>query len=158
VKGLLRAVVPFAALALALAQSPKYSGPPPAKADLPYLKHANNLIESEAVEVKEGKDKDDTLYTIAGENSKARTPLPLPVFVLKAEKIDPLKLRVYQLQAEAGHRQAKASAMKSADVIHMTVTRLAQGLFQMDVGDMLEKGEYMMRLEGTNQAFCFAID
>ena len=155
---LLRSVIPLAAVALALAQSPKYSGPPPVKADLPYLKHAENLIETEAVEVKEGKDKDDTLYTIEGEHAKARTPLPLPVFVLKAEKIDPLKLRVYQLQSEAGHRLAKASAMKSADVIHMTVTRLAQGLFQLDVADMLENGEYMMRLEGTNQAFCFAVD
>ena len=59
------------ALAVALAQSE----PKPEKPDLPYLKHATNLIATEAVAAKQEKHGNDTRYIIAGANSAARTPL-----------------------------------------------------------------------------------
>jgi hypothetical protein len=155
---LTRWILPLIVFAAANAQGPKYSGPVPPSADLPFLKHASNLLPAEAVEVKEEKRKDETVYVVAGESSPSKTPLGLPVFLLKTEKLDPLKLQMYRLQAAEGHREISASGKKSADPIHVIVTRVADGLFRLEVGDSLDNGEYMLSLEGTSQAFCFAID
>jgi hypothetical protein len=152
----IRWILPLFVLA-AGAQSPKYEGPAPPKADVPYLKHAEHMLETEAVEVKEEKQAADTLYMIAGESSQSLTPLPLPVFMLRADKIDPLKLQMYRLTRADGHRQITASGMKNSDPIHLSVARVAAGLFRLEVTDSLDPGEYMLRLEGTNRAFCFAI-
>jgi hypothetical protein len=154
---LTRWILPLIAFAAA-AQAPKYSGPLPPSPDLPFLKHASNLLPAEAVEVKEENRKDDTVYVIAGESSPSKTPLGLPVFLLKIEKLDPLKLQMYRLQAADGHREISASGKKSADPIHVIVTRVAEGLFRLEVGDSLDNGEYMLSLDGTSRAFCFAID
>jgi hypothetical protein len=155
---LTRWILPLMTFAAAIAQAPKYSGPVPPSADLPYLKHASNLLPAEAVEVKEEKRNGDTVYVIAGESSPSKTPLGLPVLLVKSEKLDPLKLQMYRLQATDGHREISASGKKNADPIHVIVTRVAAGVFRLEVGDSLENGEYMLSMEGTNQAFCFAID
>lgn len=139
------------------AQAPRYAGPVPPKADVPYLKHAENLVETEAVEVKEEKQASDTLYTIAGESSPSKTPLPLPIFLLKVDKIDPLKLQMYRLTSAEGHRQISASSEKSAEPIHVSVVRVSPVLFRLEVSDSLDSGEYMLSLHGSNQAFCFGI-
>jgi hypothetical protein len=154
---LTRWILPLIAFAAA-AQAPKYSGPVPGSPDLPFLKHASNLLPAEAVEIKEEKRKDDTVYVIAGESSPSKTPLGLPVFLIKTEKLNPLKLEMYRLQAAEGHREISASGKKSADPIHVIVTRVADGLFRLEVGDSLDNGEYMLSLDGTSRAFCFAID
>lgn len=151
-----RWILPLFVLGVA-AQTPKYAGPMPVKADVPYLKHAENLVETEAVEIKEEKQTADALYTIAGESSPSKTPLPLPIFLFKAEKLDPLKLQMYRLTPAEGHRQITASGKKSADPIHVSVTRVTPGLFRLEVSDALDSGEYMLSVEGTNRAFCFAI-
>jgi hypothetical protein len=151
-------IFPLVAFA-AVAQAPRYSGPVPPSSDLPFLKHASNLLPAETVEVKEEKRKDDTVvFIIKGESSPSKTPLGLPVFLLKTEKLNPLKLQMYRLQTAEGHREISASGKKSADPIHVIVTRIADGLFRLEVGDSLDNGEYMLSLEGTTQAFCFAID
>jgi hypothetical protein len=150
-------ILPLIALAAA-AQAPKYSGPVPPSSDLPFLKHASNLLPAEAVEVKEEKRKDETVYVIPGESSTSKTPLELPVFLLKTDKLDPLKLQMYRLLAADGHREISASGKKNAEPIHVIVTRVADGLFKLEVGDSLDNGEYMLSLEGTSKAFCFAID
>lgn len=139
------------------AQAQKYAGPAPPKTDVPYLKHAENLVQTEAVEVKEEKQASDTLYTIAGESSPSKTPLPLPIFLLKAEKIDPLKLQMYRLTPAEGHRQISASGKKNGDPIHISVVRVSPGLFRLEVSDSLDPGEYTLSLDGSNQAFCFAV-
>jgi hypothetical protein len=155
---LTRWILPLIALTAAIAQAPKYSGPIPPSPDLPFLKHASNLVPAEAVEVKEEKRKDDTVYVIAGEGSPSKTPLELPVFLLKTEKLDPLKLQMYRLQAVDGHREISAMGMKNAEPIHVIVTRVANGVFKLEVGDSLDNGEYMLSLERTTKAFCFVID
>ncbi len=66
-----RWILPLLALAAAAAQAPSYTGPVPPKADVPYLKHAGNIVETEAVEFKEEKSKDDVLYSAPGEVSTA---------------------------------------------------------------------------------------
>jgi hypothetical protein len=152
-------MLPLIALSIAAAQAPKYNGPVPPKADLPYLKHAANLSPTESIEFKEDKGKDDIVYTAAGEKSSAKTPLALPIFLIKAEKLNPERLLMYRLESKEGHRQITASGKKRADVIHVIVTRLtADGLFRLEVSDGLESGEYVLSLEGTNQGFCFQID
>lgn len=151
-------VLPLFALALAAAQAPKYNGPVPPQPDLPYLKHASNLVATEPVEIKEEKDKTDSLFTIAGEASSAKTPLGLPVLLLKAEKLDPLKLVMFRLTVKDGRREITASGKKTADPIRVVVTRVSDGLFRLEVYDSLENGEYMLAADGSNQAFCFEID
>jgi hypothetical protein len=152
----IRWILPLFVLAAA-GQTPKYAGPMPAKADVPYLKHAENLVETEAVAVKEEKQTADALYSIAGESSPSKTPLPLPILLLRAEKLDPLKLQMYRLTPAEGHRQITASGKRSADPIHVSVTRVTPGLFRLEVSDSLDSGEYMLSVEGTNQAFCFGV-
>jgi hypothetical protein len=152
-----RWILPLFVLALA-AQGPKYTGPLPSKADRPYIKHVNNLVETEAVEFKEAKTASDIIYTTPGESSPAKTPLALPVFLIKAEKLSPERLQMYRLEAKQGHREMTLSGRK-ATVIHVTVTRsTADGLFRLDVADDLESGQYVLSLEGTNRGFCFEID
>jgi hypothetical protein len=153
----IRWIWPVIALSASGAQAPKYAGPLPPNTDIPYLKHAQSLVETEAVEVKEEKQASDTLYTIAGESSPSKTPLPLPIFLLRAEKIDPLQLQMYRLTSAEGHRRISASGKKSADPIHVSVVRVLPGLFRLEVSDSLDPGEYMLSVGGSNQAFCFGV-
>src|ERR1017187_9804442 len=80
----------LAAVFAATAQ--KYDGSRPPKPDVPYLKHADTLIPTEAVMAKEEKKKDDTTYVIDGANSTAKTPLASPIFLMQAIRIVVTKL------------------------------------------------------------------
>ena len=145
------------AAALATANAQKYTGPPPAKPDLPYIQHATNLIATEAVEAKEQKGKDDTVYTIDGENSSSKTPLALPIFFIKADKLNPASLQMYRLESKDGHRQLTASAKKNAEPIHAEVTRVAADIYKLDVYNGLDAAEYALTAEGWKQMFCFQV-
>ena len=93
----------FAAAFAAAAQN--YTGPVPPKADLPYLKHAEDLVPTEASVAKEEKGKkDDITYVIAGAASSARTPLASPIFLLQTDKLVPAKLALYKLEPRNGRR------------------------------------------------------
>src|ERR1039458_1242958 len=75
------------------AAAQNYTGPLPPQADLPYLKHAETLVPTEALDAKEEKGKkDDITYVIAGAASSARTPLASPVFLLEARKLRAAKV------------------------------------------------------------------
>ncbi len=139
------------AVAIAAAQTPPQS-------DLPYLKLADTLAPTESVTVKSEKDKDDTRYVIAGASSTARTPLALPILLLKADHIDPLKLHLVRLRSAEGRREITAAEIKNADVLHVAVTRLDGGVFRLAVSDSLDSGEYMLVTPEFDRAFCFAID
>jgi hypothetical protein len=39
----------------------------------------------------------------------------------------------------------------------MEVTRLDGGLYKIEVDESLEKGEYSLTPEGSNQVFCFQV-
>ena len=145
------------AAALATATAQKYTGPPPAKPDLPYIQHATNLIATEAVEAKEQTSKDDTVYTIDGESSSSKTPLALPIFFIKADKLNPASLQMYRLESKDGHRELTASAKKNAEPIHVEVTRVAADIYKLDVYNGLDAGEYALTAEGWKQMFCFQV-
>ena len=156
---MIRWILPLVTLAASAAQTPKYTGPVPPQSDFPYLKHADNLVETEAVEFKEEKTKDDVLYSAPGESSPAKTPLALPVFLIKADKLNPERLQMYRLDSKDGHREITLSGEKKAGVIHVLVRRLtADGLYRLDVTDDLDSGQYVLSLSGTDQGFCFTIE
>jgi hypothetical protein len=135
----------------------QYDGPRPPKADIPYLKHASNLIPTEIVEAKEEKKKNDTLYTIRGAESTAKTPLAMPIFILKADKLAPDQLQLFRLESKGDHREILFGS-KNPPAIHMEVTKLSSdGIYKIEVDRELEPGEYSLSPEGSNQVFCFQV-
>jgi hypothetical protein len=158
-KVLIRAVtglVAVAAVCAAFAQ--KYDGPRPPKPDVPYLKHADNLVATEVAQAKEEKRKDDTVYTIEGANSSAKTPLAEPIFVFQSVKLLPDKLQLFKLEIKNGHREIAFSKKKGPEPIRVEVTRLSSdNLYKLEVDEQLAAGEYSLSPEGSNQVFCFSV-
>jgi hypothetical protein len=153
---MIRRILPLLVFTVA-ASAQKYSGPRPSQPDLPYLKHAENLVATEASEAKEEKQKNGTLYVIRGANSPARTPLASPIFLFQADKVVPEKLGLYRLEVKGGNREIFIGAKKQPKPIAIEVTRLDGNLYKIEVSDSLTAGEYSLSPEGSNQVFCFAV-
>jgi hypothetical protein len=147
----------FAAAFAAAAQT--YTGPLPPKADLPYLKHAENLVPTEELEAKEEKGKkDDITYVIAGVASSARTPLASPIFLLETDKLVAARLTLYKLDTRNGRREITFAPKKQPKAIRVELTRLNTAkLYRLEVEESLEPGEYGLSAEGSNQVFCFQV-
>ena len=141
------------------APAQKYDGPRPLKPDLPYLKHASNLIPTEATEAKEEKGKrDDITYFVAGANSPVKTPLASPIFLMQAEKLVPDRLQLFKLESKNGRREILFGPKKQRKAIRIEVTRLtSDNLYKIEVDESLEAGEYSLTPEGSNQVFCFQV-
>jgi hypothetical protein len=142
-----------------VASAQKYTGPRPSKPDLPYLKHAENLIPTEASEAKEEKGKkDDITYVIAGAASPAKTPLASPIFLMDCQKLSADKLELYRVEVRNGNREITVSPKKPAKAIRVTVTKLSpEGLYKLEVNESLEAGEYTFTPAGENRVFCFSV-
>ncbi len=155
---MLRRIV-WLALAVAFAASAqKYDGPAPPKPDLPYLKHGDTLIPTEAVEAKEEKKKDDTNYIIAGANSPVKTPLAAPIFLMKSDKLLPRNLQLFKFESKNGHRELLFPGKKPPQAIRIVVTKLSSdGVWKIEVDESLEPGEYSLSPSDSNQAFCFQV-
>jgi len=157
---MLRRTLPLLFAVASAVYGQKYTGPRPPKPDIPYLKHADNLLSTEVAEAKEEKRKDDILYVVAGANSSARTPLASPIFLFQSDKLAPDKLQLYKLDNKNGRREILMSPKKrqGAMPIRMQVTRLSSdNLYQIEVEESLENGEYSLSPEGSNQVFCFQV-
>ena len=150
-----RRIVPLLLLAVA-ASAQKYDGPRPPKPDLPYLRHADNLLPTEPLQAKEEKQKKETVYVMAGAASSARTPLASPVFLMQADKISPDKLGLFKLEVKGGSRQI-VFGKKPPQPIRMDVSKLDGDLYKLEVVDSLAPGEYSLSPEGSNAVFCFAV-
>jgi hypothetical protein len=136
----------------------QYDGPRPAKPDLPYLKHASNLVPTEVAEAKEDKQKNGILYIIDGASSSSKTPLALPIFIMKVDKVSAEKLQLYKLDVKSGRREIFFGSKKGQEAIRMEVTKLsADGVYKVEVDDDLEPGEYALTPEGSNRVFCFQV-
>ena len=157
VSGMLRRFVPLVLALACVAPAQKYDGPRPPKPDLPYLKHASDLVPTETSEAKEEKQKADTLYIVEGAGSPARTPLASPIFLFVSSKIVPEKLGLYKLDVKGGHREILFGPKKQPKPILIEVTHLDGNLYRLEVSDSLEPGEYSLSPEGSNQVFCFAV-
>ena len=137
----------------------KYSGPTPPKPDIPYLLHADSLLETEAGEAKEEGKKDDITYVIAGASSPAKTPLASPIFLLDSKNLSPERLEIYRLEVRNGRREVLFSRKKrkTSNPVRTTVNRVGDNLYRIEVDQSLEKGEYSITPNGSNQVFCFAV-
>src|SRR5215469_15948170 len=96
---MIRRILPLLLAAVA-AFAQRYDGPKPPKPDLPYHKHATDLLPLEASEAKEQKQKNDTLYVVEGVQSSAKTPLASPTFLFLSGKILPDKLGLYKFDVK----------------------------------------------------------
>lgn len=145
-------------LAPALAQ--KYDGPRPPKPDLPYLQHADNLIETEAAEAREENRKDEIAYIVAGASSPARTPLAEPIFLFVSESIPAEKLALFAMQVRRGNREI-AFPQRRKDrgprPLRLSVRRLDDKLYRIEANETLENGQYCLSPEGSNKVFCFEV-
>ncbi|MBZ5727707.1 MAG: hypothetical protein LAP87_22255 [Acidobacteriia bacterium] len=152
-----RSLLLAAALAVS-AYAQKYDGPVPPKPDLPYLKHADNLLPTEAVTARQEKKKDDTTFVIDGASSPARTPLASPIFILKADKLIPDHLQLFKLESRNGRREILFAAKKQPRAIRIVVTRLsADNIYKVEVDESLDPGEYSLSPSDSDQGFCFQV-
>lgn len=156
-KRMLRRTIPLLLAALFAASAQKYDGPRPAKADVPYLKHASELVPTEAGQAQENKVKNDTVYSVAGAASSARTPLASPIFIFKSEKITPEKFGLYKFDVKGGRREITFGPKKQPKAIHVELVRLDKDLYRLEAVESLEPGEYSLSPEGSNQVFCFQV-
>ena len=157
---MLRRTLPLLFVVACAVDGQTYTGPRPPKPDVPYLKHADNLLATEVAEAKEEKRKDDILYVVAGANSSARTPLASPIFLFQSDKILPDKLQLYKLDTKNGRREILMSPKKKqgAVPIRIQVTRLSSdNLYKIEVEESLENGEYSLSPQGSDQVFCFQV-
>ncbi|PWU01861.1 MAG: hypothetical protein C5B51_21970 [Terriglobia bacterium] len=155
-----RRAVSLLLVSVCAAWAQKYDGPRPPKPDIPYLKHAQNLVATEVGEAKEEKRKEDTMYVVAGAASSARTPLASPIFLMQADKVLPDKLQLYKLDTKNGRRELLLSPKKKQGAlpIRIEVMRLSSdGLYKIEVEESLENGEYSLSPDGSNQVFCFQV-
>lgn len=138
-----------------------YSGPRPPKPDIPYLQHADILIETEVAEAREQtRGKNETLYTIAGAASPVRTPLAEPAFLFESGKIPPESLQLYRLEVKNGSREVTpATKRKGGRPLRLMVSRLSDRLYRIEVNEGLglESGQYSLSPTGSNQVFCFEV-
>ena len=145
-------------LVLPLAAADKYNGPRPPKTDVPYLLHADNLLETEVGEATNDTKKDTTVASIAGASSPVKTPLAEPVFLFKSGKIQAEKLTAWRLQSRNGRREVTFSQKKNGTKpLHLTIERLEPGLYRIEVDEALENGEYVLSPEGSNETFAFQV-
>lgn len=154
---LLAAVLAFPALA-----QKKYNGPRPPKSDVPFLLQAGKLTEVESGTATEGQSKEGPMYTVNGAASPTRTPVPEPVFLFLADKVNPDRLSLYRMDTKTGNRTLvlpPAMGKRKKDAprpIFLMVSPLSPGLFKVEVNEVLENGEYCLSPEGSNKVFCFA--
>jgi hypothetical protein len=151
----------FAALIFPLvwqASAQQYSGPRPPKPDIPYLKHASNLIATEVTEAKEEKAGSGTTVIMQGAASTAKTPLALPIFLITADQLSPARLQLFRADSKEGHREVVIGPKRDANAIRMELTKLSSdNVYKIEVGQEIEPGEYCLCREGSSTVFCFQV-
>jgi len=156
----LRTVLALAAVSGFCYSAEKYSGPLPPKTDVPYLLHANNLVETETGQAREESRKNETVYIISGAASPARTPLSEPIFIIDARQTTPDRLELYRLEVKGGNREVSLSNKGRRGgnrPLHLMVTKLNDRLFKVEADEPLENGEYAISPSGDNRVFCFEV-
>jgi hypothetical protein len=140
------------------AQKPALPDPP--KKDVPFLIHADLLLQTEIGEAREETRKEEQLYTIPGQASPVKTPLASPEFLFAPEKIQPDRLQLFRLEPKNGHREVVVFRKKKpvARPIRVSVFRISGNLYKIRVDESLPPGEYSFSPEGVNTVFCFAVE
>ena len=148
------------ALAAGLTAAERYDGPKPPKPDIPYLLHANHLVETEVGEARQQGGKKDTSYVIPGAASPAKTPLAEPIFIMESNQLSPEQIELYRLEVKNGSREVVLTQRRRHSEVgpfHLVVTRLGERLYKIEVDEPLQNGEYSLSPNGSNRVFCFEI-
>ena len=138
----------------------QYDGPVPPKADVPYLLHADSLVEMEKSEARQEQRKKETAYVVTGAASPARTPLAEPIFILLSESLEPKRLKLYSMNVVNGSRETAFPLKASKDTPrprHLTYKKLDENLYWVETNEYLDNGEYCLTPDGSNDVFCFQI-
>lgn len=138
----------------------KYTGPRPPKADIPYLLHADNLIETEVGQANQETQKNQTVAVISGANSPVRTPLSEPIFIMRTDRLQGDRMECYRLESKNGKREVTIGQKKGKGMsrpVYLAITRLDDRLYKIEVDEPLENGEYSLTPQGSDQTFSFAI-
>lgn len=155
--------LPAALLLVALTASglaEKYTGPRPPKPDVPYLMHADNLLETEVLEAKEETHGNETTAWVPGVSSPVRTPMAEPIFLFESGKIVADKLELYKFDVKHGRREVvlpKKPGRNAPRAIRVIVTNLEGKLYRIEANETLENGEYSLSPDGTDEVFCFQV-
>jgi len=139
----------------------KYTGPRPPKRDMPYLVHADNLIETEAGEAKEEERGKGTVAWVPGAASPVRTPLAEPIFLIETEKLVAEKLELYRFDVRRGRREVvlpKRPGKNAPRPFRIVVTPLEGKLYRVEANEALENGEYSLSPDGSNQVYSFQVN
>ncbi len=148
-------------LALAAGAAPGgYTGPTPPKPDVPYLMHADNLIETEVKQAAQEDRRNETLHWVSGASSPVRTPLAEPIFLFESDKIAPDKLELYRFNVRGGRREIifpKKGGRNAPRPYRLLVTRIEGNLYRVEANEALENGEYSLSPDGSDQVFCFQV-
>lgn len=142
------------------AQANRSASPTPEKADVPYLIHAGNLLETEQAEAVEDTSKKNELrYWVPGAASGVRTPLAAPEFLYLMENVDPKSLSLFRFEVKKGRREVFLRKKKKAVSLpyFTTVTPAGENLFKIRVDASLERGEYCLTPESANAVYCFSV-
>lgn len=138
----------------------RYTGPRPPKADVVYLMHADNLVETELGKAKSEERKDLVIASIPGASSPVKTPLAEPIFILKTDKLSVDKIAAYRLEVKNGQREVVVNAKKIKNIkppIHLQVTKLDDRLYRIEVDEPLDNGEYSLSPDGSDETFSFQV-
>jgi hypothetical protein len=150
-------VLAFFLLASAAYGQPRPPAPP--KPDVPYIVHANNLVETESSRAIEQTKKNEQWYFVEGMSSGVNTPMARPEFVLKAENLDPDSLELYRFEPKNGKREILIRKKKKALArsYFLSLESLEPGVVRIRVDDVLENGEYCLTPNGSDSVFCFTV-
>lgn len=156
----MKAKLSLALLPVLCLMAADYTGPRPPKPDIPYLVHANHLVETEVSEAREQGGKKETTYVIPGAASPAKTPLAEPIFIIQTNSLTPDQIELYRLDVKNGQREVVLTQRRrhtDAGPFHLLVTRLAEKLYKVEVDEPLQNGQYSLSPNGSNRVFCFEI-
>jgi hypothetical protein len=149
----------LAVLVASVSLAQDYKGPVPPKADVPYLLHASNLIETEVKDAQQDSKKNESTFWIEGTSSKARTPLAEPIFIIRAANLRPDKFELYKFSVKKDRREVtiKDRPGRGDGPLHVSVTKVGRDLWKIEASEVLENGEYSLSPQGANKVFAFEV-
>ena len=133
--------------------------PKPPKHDVPFLLHANNLIETESSVATEYNTKKNLSYRVASRSSGVNTPMARPEFVILTNRLNPHHLKLYGFESKVDHREILLRKKKKrvAQPYFLSVDQLGETIFHIHVDDILKNGEYCLTPDNSNKVFCFTV-
>ena len=131
----------------------------PPKPDIPFLLHANNLIETESKIAVEHEKKKELIYTVESPSSGVNTPMARPELVILSDKINPHRLKLYGFESKNGQREILLRKKKKivARPYFLSIDRLRSNVFRIRVDNVLPNGEYCLTPDSSNKVFCFTV-